>query len=186
MQKAIDYYLNLPYKIEIITIPPEEGGGFMARLPQFGELGIVGDGETQEEALHDLEESKRARFQYYLDNYMSIPEPESEDAQYSGKFLLRLPTWLHGELAREADKNGVSLNQHVSALLASRLSVARLSESVAGMAAEIREIKHRMCSISYHVAMSNLTVSSYESMFKPPVTFEGTGDPWPKEIENAA
>lgn len=47
MKKDLDYCIGLPYRIEIQPIPEEECGGFMARLPQFGELGIIGDGETE-------------------------------------------------------------------------------------------------------------------------------------------
>ena len=48
MENDLNYYLNLPYKIEIVQIPPDEGGGFSARLPLFGQS-IVGGGETREE-----------------------------------------------------------------------------------------------------------------------------------------
>jgi predicted RNase H-like HicB family nuclease len=78
MEKNLDYYLSLPYKIEVIPIPEEEGGGYCARLPQFGVLGIVGDGETIEEALRDLEEAKRLRFDGYIREGLEIPEPEME------------------------------------------------------------------------------------------------------------
>lgn len=46
------------YEIEILTIPEELGGGYLARLPQFGELGIVGDGETKEEAVASMKKFK--------------------------------------------------------------------------------------------------------------------------------
>jgi len=35
-------------------IPEKEGGGYVARLPQFGTSGIIGDDETAEESLTDL------------------------------------------------------------------------------------------------------------------------------------
>lgn len=50
MKKNLNHYLALPYRIEIVHIPEDEGGGYMARLPQFGAMGIVGDGDTKEEA----------------------------------------------------------------------------------------------------------------------------------------
>ncbi|HYQ14429.1 MAG TPA: toxin-antitoxin system HicB family antitoxin [Polyangiaceae bacterium] len=39
-----------------------------------------------------------------------IPEPQR---RYSGNLRLRLPTSLHGRLAREAEREGVSLNQWI-------------------------------------------------------------------------
>ena len=50
-KQSLEYYLALPYAIEISPIPQDDGGGYCARLPQFGVAGIIGDGETIEEAL---------------------------------------------------------------------------------------------------------------------------------------
>jgi len=46
------------------------------------------------------------------------PIPPAERA-YSGNLRLRLPASLHGRLAREAEREGVSLNQWLVAKLAS-------------------------------------------------------------------
>lgn len=75
MNKDLKYYLKLPYKIEIQPIPKEEGGGYFARLPDFGVMGITGDGDTVEEALKMLEEFKRARFKQFLLEKREMPEP---------------------------------------------------------------------------------------------------------------
>ena len=75
MEKDLDYYLKLPYRVNIRPIPDEEGGGFLARLPQFGALGIVGDGDTEAEALSNLAENKKRRFADYLAEGVHIPEP---------------------------------------------------------------------------------------------------------------
>jgi len=45
-----------------------------------------------------------------------IPPPER---RHSGNLRLRLPSSLHGRLAREAEREGVSLNQWIVAKLAS-------------------------------------------------------------------
>jgi len=47
----------------------------MARLPQFGELGIIGDGDNEAEALADLEKARISRFAGYLAEGREIPEP---------------------------------------------------------------------------------------------------------------
>jgi antitoxin HicB len=117
MKKDLNGYLSLPYKIEIVPIAEDEGGGYLARLPQFGVLGIVGDGETKEEALADLAESQKERFQKYLEEGLEIPEPETDPDEYSGRFLVRFPKYLHRELSKAAKENGVSLNQYICTLL---------------------------------------------------------------------
>jgi antitoxin HicB len=46
-----------------------------------------------------------------------IPEPRPIE-DYSGRFLVRLPASLHAMLDKGARREGVSMNQYVSALLA--------------------------------------------------------------------
>jgi len=46
-----------------------------------------------------------------------IPEPLSEK-QYSGRFMVRVPSLVHRALATEAAEQGVSINRLVSAKLA--------------------------------------------------------------------
>ena len=44
---------------------------------------------------------------------------------YSGRLLLRMPRSLHEELARAADRDGVSLNQFITGVLASAVDWRR-------------------------------------------------------------
>jgi predicted HicB family RNase H-like nuclease len=122
MKHDLNYYMALDYKIEILPIPEDQGGGYMARIPQFGELGIIGDGETKEEALVNMEQYKRDTFERYLAEGKSIPEPEEDLFEnFSGKFVLRVPKYMHRQLALSAKENGVSLNALVNNLLSSSL-----------------------------------------------------------------
>jgi len=77
-KKDIDYYMKLKYKIVVISIPIYLGGGFNASIPQLGSCAFIGDGETEEEALRDLEETKREYFEDYLEKGIKIPEPEEK------------------------------------------------------------------------------------------------------------
>jgi len=70
--KTLEYYLNLPYKIIIEPIKKEEGGGFSARLAQFG-MSVTGDGETAEEAIETLEEHKQIAFKRFLAEGKQFP-----------------------------------------------------------------------------------------------------------------
>ncbi len=140
MKKDLNYYLKLPYKIEIVHIPEDEGGGFMARLPQFGAMGIVGDGNTPEESLADLAVNQRDRFEQYLEKGLEIPEPVAETDDYSGRFVLRIPKFLHRELAQSARKNGVSLNQYACTLLSMNFQFDRLNATLNFMTEEIKNL----------------------------------------------
>jgi predicted HicB family RNase H-like nuclease len=116
MKKDLEYYLSLPYRIEVVPIRPEEGGGYMATLPEVGRMAITGDGETPEEAIRDLEKQQRERFAEYLAKGVRIPEPAPRE-EYSGRLMLRMPKSLHRDLAAQARENAVSLNQFVTYLL---------------------------------------------------------------------
>jgi len=149
MKKELEYYLNVPYKIEIVRIPEDEGGGYLARLPQFGELGIVGDGNTVEEAIRDLEENKKLRFQEYLEKGFKIPEPEKDVDDFSGKFIVRMPKFLHRELALSARKNGVSLNQYVCTLLAMNFKSDKVAESLDAIYKGLKSLNEHVGELKY-------------------------------------
>lgn len=130
MSKDLEYYMGLPYVIEITPIPIDEGGGFSASLPQVGRFAVVSDGETPEEAIANLEEAKRERFSAYLEKGIEIPEPQEEKEEYSGRFVLRLPKDLHRKLALEAKKNGSSLNQYLIYLLSENFGVDKHQKQI--------------------------------------------------------
>ena len=73
MQKTLEYYLKIPYPVEITEISEEDGGGVLASIPLLGKHAFLGDGDTVEEALHNLEEIKRYLFQKYLEQEIPIP-----------------------------------------------------------------------------------------------------------------
>ncbi len=106
--------MNLLYKVEIT---PEEGsGGFNAAIPLL--KGCMAFGETLEEAYAALAEVKQAWLEIALTRNWKIPEPLSETKEFSGKFNVRLPGYLHRELVELAEAQGTSLNPFVIALLA--------------------------------------------------------------------
>jgi antitoxin HicB len=73
-------------------------------------------GTTLEEAVHNAQEVLRLLIASARRHREVMPEPER---RYSGNLRLRLPVSLHGRLAREAEREGVSLNQWIVTRLAS-------------------------------------------------------------------
>ncbi|MGP1485832.1 MAG: type II toxin-antitoxin system HicB family antitoxin [Campylobacter sp.] len=77
--KDLEYYLNLPYKIELKKIPQDEGGGWGAFMPEFNGIAFFyGDGETREEALSELEEAFKFTVETLIKDGVKIPEPIDE------------------------------------------------------------------------------------------------------------
>jgi len=70
--------MGLEYHIKIEKISEDEGGGWMASIPQLGKWAFCGDGKTVKEALQCLEHVKKNLFEDYLKEGVEIPEPERE------------------------------------------------------------------------------------------------------------
>jgi len=153
MKKDLEYYLKLPYVIEVVPIPEAQGGGFKASLPQIGRFAVIGDGETPEEAIADLELSKKERFTWYLERGVRIPEPEEEIEEFSGKFVVRLPRTLHRQLASGAKQNNVSLNQYVNYLLTANLHLSTQQRQFESITDTLDKMKEAIWKASYFYEM---------------------------------
>ena len=110
--KTVDYYMSLPYRMEIITDVDE--GGFVASFPDLP--GCFTCGETIEEAVENANDAKRAWLEAAIEENLEIREP-AEQVSYSGQFKLRLPKTLHRTLAEQARAEGISMNQYCIYLL---------------------------------------------------------------------
>ena len=114
IQKKTDYYMSLPYRIEII--PDVEEGGFTVYYPDLP--GCVTVGETIESAVANSVDAKRAWIEAALEDGIVISEPSSNDlSEYSGQFKLRIPKSLHRSLSIHAKEEGISMNQYCLYLL---------------------------------------------------------------------
>lgn len=110
--KAINEYLNKPYRMEIV--PDLEEGGFTVYFPEL--QGCLTCGETITQALENAEDAKRAWLEAAIEEGCYIPEPMALE-DYSGQFKLRIPKSLHKALAEHAKSEGISMNQYCLYLL---------------------------------------------------------------------
>jgi len=113
MEKTVDYYMNLPYTIELRHDPEDEG--WFVRIKEL--RGCMSEGDTPEEALAMIQEAMALWLEVALEEGIPIPEPRLEE-EYSGKFVVRVPRSLHRELVERAREEGVSLNQYINVALA--------------------------------------------------------------------
>ncbi|AEV15180.1 hypothetical protein TCCBUS3UF1_1300 [Thermus sp. CCB_US3_UF1] len=110
-----------------MLLVPEPEGGFTALLPDLE--GCVSVGETEEEALANLEEARQLWIETAYEHGDEIPLPSSAK-EYSGRILVRMPKSLHRRLDEEARAEGVSLNQFIVSLLSERLPLAVLKREL--------------------------------------------------------
>ncbi len=114
MNKTIDYYMGLPYKREIVEDPYE--GGFVISFPELP--GCITTAETCDRIWEDSEDAKRTWLEAAIEDNVVIPEPKQTN-DYSGQFKIRVPKSLHKQLAEDALREGISMNQYCVYLLAS-------------------------------------------------------------------
>lgn len=110
--KALDYYMSLPYAIEVRR---NEDGSYFARMPELP--GCITWADTFKELGPMIEDAKATWIEGSLEAGLAVPEPR-EEAGFSGKVNLRMPKSLHRDLARRAEEEGVSLNQLMVTALA--------------------------------------------------------------------
>lgn len=110
--KTLEYYMKLPYRMEIV--PDTYEGGFVASYPELP--GCITCGETIAEAVSNAQDAKQSWIEASLEAGDNIPEPETIE-DYSGQFKLRIPKSLHKQLAEKSKREGISMNQYCLYLL---------------------------------------------------------------------
>ena len=112
MKKNLDYYMKLPYTIELLPIADSQGGGFTARLPEIGRLAIIGDGETPEEALKEIEIAMKLWIETAKKHGKPIPKPKSQIINEPKKrFNVIFPESLLNEVDEYRGKHGMKRSE---------------------------------------------------------------------------
>jgi predicted RNase H-like HicB family nuclease len=106
--KTVEYYMSLPYRMEII--PDVKEGGYTAWYPDLP--GCLTCSETVEGIVANALDAKRVWIEAAIEDGMEIPDPseEADISEYSGQFKLRMPKSLHRSLSVNAKKEGISMN----------------------------------------------------------------------------
>ena len=108
----------IDYPFTIHRLSTEEGGGYLAESLDLS--GCMADGETVEDAIHNLEDAMISWIRTAQELGYTIPEP-SNNSKFSGKWVIRTPRTLHRKLVEHSKKEGVSLNTLVVSLLSEGL-----------------------------------------------------------------
>jgi len=111
-----------PTKYPIEVFWSDEDEGFIAVAPDLP--GCSAWGADEAEAIGEAHDAIAAWIKAAKAAGKPIPAPSplADDAGFSGRFLMRIPRRLHADLARNAKREGVSLNQYVLFLLTERNS----------------------------------------------------------------
>jgi antitoxin HicB len=111
MRQPLSFYLEQHYPY---TVTPDPDDGFVIVFPDLP--GCITQVERASEIVTVADEIRELWLETAYAQGLDIPLPRA-DAAYSGKFVVRVPRSLHRRLAESAEREGVSLNQHVVSLL---------------------------------------------------------------------
>lgn len=83
--------------------------------------GCVGQGDTQQEALKELEDNEQAWLETAVEEGIPIPDvPVEQMVDYSGKLTVRIAPNVHRLAAQLAKREGISLNQYINDAIVGR------------------------------------------------------------------
>jgi len=112
----IDEYFKLDYPVSFVR----SEAGYEVWHPDFGRAAVSAVDKNLNKAIKELDAGRQALIEFLFDKGMEIPIPTQDEEVYSGRFVVRVPKDLHAKLARQARKNGGSLNQYIVYLLSER------------------------------------------------------------------
>ena len=115
---GLDRYLGRPYHVAVVQDGKDKKAPWRASVEELA--GCESRGKTAAEATAGIEEAMTEWVTKALEEGREIPEPKPavEPKTSSGRLLLRMPRTLHTELAGMAEREGVSLNQFITDVLA--------------------------------------------------------------------
>ena len=127
--KNVEPYLEKPYHVSVVRNDETKGSTWAASVEELPEC--TASGATPEEAVERVRRLMTTWIAEALESDRAIPEPRTERTP-SGRLLVRMPRSLHAELAREADTEGISLNQLITTALAGAVAWRRAAANDGG------------------------------------------------------
>jgi predicted RNase H-like HicB family nuclease len=115
---SVEEYTSRPYHFLLVRDGEDKGRPWTAAVEELP--GCTSHGKTSGEALDGIEAAMAKWIAVALEEGREIPEPRSA-ATHSGRLLLRMPRTLHADLTRASEREGVSLNQFITDVLASAI-----------------------------------------------------------------
>ena len=113
--QSAEHYAGLPYHLTVVREGEDKAKPWTATVEELP--GCTSRGRTPEDALNGARTAMAGWIELALEEGREIPEPKSATS-HSGRLLLRMPRTLHADLTRASEREGVSLNQFITDVLA--------------------------------------------------------------------
>jgi antitoxin HicB len=151
----VEKYLEMPYHVSVVRNDETKGSAWAASVEELPDC--TASGTTPEEAVERVRGLMTSWIAEALASERAIPEPRA-DRTPSGRLLVRMPRTLHAELAREADAEGISLNQLITTALAGAVAWRRAAGADGASASESAAFNWRRPSVLTLLLAANLLV----------------------------
>ena len=123
--QPLSFFLDQHYPF---LVTPDPDGGYFISFPDLP--GCITQVDQPSEIGPAAEEIRTLWIETAHERGREIPLPQG-GAEYSGKFVVRVPRHMHQRLAESAALDGVSLNQYVVSLLSTNDALARVERRLA-------------------------------------------------------
>jgi antitoxin HicB len=133
-EELVRYYLAQPYRISVTHRDDDSAYAWVAAVEELA--GCEARGATAEEAVAQIPHALAEWVAGAHAAGREIPEPR-DARQYSGKLLVRMPQSLHGELARAAEIEQVSLNAYINGVLAAAINWRQAPRDTSGSPVDV-------------------------------------------------
>lgn len=165
LNRDLQYYLGKHYPI---LIYPAEEGGYVAEIEELA--GCITQGETLEEVLDRINNARQLWIEQSYEDGLEIPLPRTEE-EYSGKFMVRIPKYLHRRSAEKARRENVSLNQYVESVLSAGVATQNVID---GIKTRLDEIStqigvYRVPVVTYPMSQNYIRWMTEEAEQEPPI-----------------
>jgi RNA polymerase sigma-B factor len=133
-QDSLDlaHYLELPYAVAVQSVGTGEHAAWNAAVEELP--GCSAQGRTPDEAVELLRGAMESWLSAALAQGREIPLPgertgkQRTPSSHSGRFLVRMPSALHSDLAGAAEREHLSLNRFVINVLAAAVSPTKATQ----------------------------------------------------------
>jgi len=160
-RRPLAEYLALNYPYQALVDPDD--GGYVVVFPDLP--GCLTQADDLTELAVMAADAKALWIETAYEYGDDIPEPSYPET-YSGRFVARLPRSLHRALAEQAERDGVSLNQQVVALLGAGAAIGDLGARLDAMGAVVERLVARLDTSGLP---GETTVPQLEEVEAPPV-----------------
>ena len=115
---SVENCTTLPYHLLLVRDREDKAKPWTAAVEELP--GCTSHGKTSDEALDGIKPAMTKWIGIALSRRARHPR-RSPPATHSGRLLLRMPKTLHADLTRASEREGVSLNQFITDVLASAI-----------------------------------------------------------------